>query len=63
MFKQASLKAFTSDFDVCEKEDSLVNKHCLVKCFEQPRMCTTWIGNCYRFASNCFPMIAASKYR
>ena len=34
MFKQASLKAFTSDFDVCEK-DSLVNKHCLVKCFEQ----------------------------
>ena len=27
------------------------------------RMYTTWIGNCYRFASNCFPMIAASKYR
>ena len=31
MFKQASLKAFTSDFDVCDKGDSLVNKHCLVK--------------------------------
>ena len=28
MFKQASLKAFTSDFDVCDK-------HCLVKCFDQ----------------------------
>ena len=35
MFKQASLNAFTSDFDVCDKGDSLVNKHCLVKCFEQ----------------------------
>ena len=35
MFKQASLKAFTSDFDVCDKGDSLVNKHCLVKCFSR----------------------------
>ena len=25
------------------------------------RMYTTWIGNCYRFASNCFPMIAIRK--
>ena len=23
----------------------------------------TWIWNCNRFANNCFPMIAASKYR
>ena len=43
--------------------NSMFFGHNYKRLWPEPRMYTTWIGNCYRFASNCFPMIAASKYR